>query len=93
MKKIGTVMTAAGMIYAFLLVSTDDFYTMELHQYHPLDWKGFLTAGILMAAGLLLHWIGKNFYIEIGRRDAHDRRRSDRRAHGNARTAGTAARR
>lgn len=72
MKKIGTALTVIGATWAFLLVSTDDFYTMELHQYHPLDWKGFPIAGILMVAGLLLHWIGDNFYIEIRRKGRNE---------------------
>ena len=54
-KKISAAVTAAGLLTMFLIVSTDDFYTMELHQYHALDWKAFLFASVLTLVGAGLY--------------------------------------
>lgn len=65
---------AIGGIMAFCLVSTDDYYVMELHQNHPMNWKGFIIAGIFIAAGWLIYWISSNYYIHIGRKhESHKR--------------------
>ena len=71
MKRIGTALITMGIVAIFLLVSTDDYYTMELHQIHTLDWKGFLAAAAVMAAGALIWWIGEKFsiHIDIRRKD------------------------
>lgn len=68
MKKLGSILGCIGAVMLLSIVSTDDFYVMELHQYHTLDWKGLIAFSILIGAGLLLHWIGENFYFEVGRR-------------------------
>ena len=67
MKKIGHMMMTAGFLAAFLLVSNDDFRTMELHQFHAIDWKGFLVAAAIVAAGSLIWWIGDSFSISVRR--------------------------
>ena len=48
-----------------MLVGTNDYYTMELHEDRPVDWKGFVVAIILLAAGCIVWWIDDNFYIDI----------------------------
>lgn len=68
MKKIGMIVSGIGMVMAFLLVSTDDYYTMELRVDHSMDVKGMLISAALMVAGLLICWIADNFYIEIGKK-------------------------
>lgn len=68
MKKIGVIVSGIGVVMAFLLVSTDDYYTMELRVDHPMDVKGMLISAALMVAGLLICWIADNFYIEIGKK-------------------------
>ena len=65
MKIIGSLLIAVGMARAVTLVGKDDYYTMELHEYRPVDWKGFIVAIILLAAGCIILWIGDNFYIDI----------------------------
>lgn len=70
MKIIGSLLIAAGAVRAFMLVGSDDYYTMVLHEYHPVDWKGFIITVAILAAGCIIWWIGDNFYIDIkiGRR-------------------------
>lgn len=65
MKIIGSLLIAAGTVRAVLLVSMDDYYTMELHEYLPPDWKGFIVAVALCGAGCIVWWIDDNFYIDI----------------------------
>ena len=62
---IGSLLVGGGALRAIMLVGKDDYYTMELHEYRPVDWKGFVVAIILPAAGCLVWWIGDNFYIDI----------------------------
>ena len=69
MKSIGAGMIVAGVVLSFLLVSTDDYYTMELHQIHTLDWKGFLATAAVVAAGALLCWAGDHFTIQVRRKE------------------------
>lgn len=65
MKKLGEIMAGIGMVMAFLIVSTDDYYTMELRVNRPIDWKGLIVSMALAGLGLLIRWIADNFYIEI----------------------------
>ena len=54
-KKISATVMAAGLVAMFLVLSTDDFYTMELHQYHAMDWKAFLLAAVLTMIGAAVY--------------------------------------
>lgn len=69
MKRIGTALITTGIVAIFLLVSTDDYYTMELHQFHTIDWKGFLATAAVVAAGALLCWAGDHFTIQVRRKE------------------------
>jgi hypothetical protein len=48
MRKLGSLMSIGGYMAAILAISTDDYYVMELHQYHAIDWRMILI-GILIA--------------------------------------------
>lgn len=65
MKKIGIALMLIGEFLVYGLVGTDDFYTMELHTSHQMDWKGLIISMAILAAGTLLYWIGDNFNIDI----------------------------
>lgn len=65
MKNLGGIITGIGMVMAFLIVSTDDYYTMELRVNRPIDWKGLIISMALMGIGLLIRWLANNFYIEV----------------------------
>lgn len=68
MKKIGIALMLIGEFLVYGLVGTDDFYTMELHTSHQMDWKGLIISMAILAAGTLLYWIGDNFNIRITRK-------------------------
>ena len=74
MKRIGHALMTAGTTAAFLLISNDDYRTMELHQFHAIDWKGFLAAAAIVAAGALIWEIGNKFSIQV---DIQVRRKKD----------------
>lgn len=65
MKNLGGIIAGIGMVMAFLIVSTDDYYTMELRVNRPIDWKGLIISMALMGIGLLIRWLANNFYIEV----------------------------
>lgn len=65
MKKLGGIVAGIGMVMAILIVSTNDYYTMELRIDHPTDVKGIVISMILMGIGLLIWWISDNFYFDI----------------------------
>lgn len=67
MKKIGHMLMTARFLAAFLLISSDVFRAMELHQFHAIGWKGFLVAAAIVAAGSLICWIGDSFSISARR--------------------------
>jgi hypothetical protein len=73
-KKIGHMMMTAGFLAAFLMISADDYHTMELRQLHTIDWKGFLAAAAIVAAGALIWEIGNKFSIQV---DIQVRRKKD----------------
>lgn len=58
MQKIGIALTTIGWIAAFLIVSTDDFYTIELRQAHDMNWGAFFGAAALAILGVLIYMAG-----------------------------------
>lgn len=61
LKWITGMLAAAGALIDFFLISTDDFYTMELYQTHDFNYK-LLIIGILMIIPfLIVSYINENY--------------------------------
>lgn len=58
MQKIGIALTTIGWLAMFCLVSTDDFYVMELRQAHDMNWDAFFGAAALAILGVLIYMVG-----------------------------------
>ena len=62
MKKLGVLISVIGWIVIFLVVSTDDYYTMELRVYHDMNWAALLLALTAALLGIGLYRLGE--YLE-----------------------------
>lgn len=62
MQKIGVTLTAIGWIVMLLVVSTDDYYVMELREAHTMDWRTFFIAFVVSLIGVLIYriWDGED---------------------------------
>ena len=58
-QKIGVLITTIGWIAAFLIVSTDDFYTIELREYHVIDWKALFISLAVSVIGVVIYRAGE----------------------------------
>lgn len=58
MKRLGVLISAIGWIMMFGIVSTDDFYTIELREYHTVDWRVVLIAVVLAGIGVGVYVLG-----------------------------------
>ena len=47
-------MIAGGYMAAILAISTDDYYVMELHQYHAMNWRMILIAILIAMIGAMI---------------------------------------
>jgi hypothetical protein len=54
MRKLGGLMIAGGYMAAILAISTDDYYVMELHQYHAMNWRMILIAILIAMIGAMI---------------------------------------
>jgi hypothetical protein len=75
-EKIGLAVSLVGFNGMMLLVSTDDFYVMELRQPHEMNYLAFFLWIIVMAFGAWILRVG-----EIRRRNHMRRGKRKRRIH------------
>lgn len=54
MQKIGVLLTTLGWLVMFLVVSTDDYHVMELHEAHVMDWRTFFIAFLVSLIGVFI---------------------------------------
>lgn len=59
MRQLGVAISTIGWMVMLLIVSTDDFYTIELKEYHAMNWKAFLIALAISIGGFVLYKIGE----------------------------------
>ncbi len=58
-QKIGVLITTIGWVAAFLIVSTDDFYTIELRQAHDMNWKALFISLAVAVIGVVIYRAGE----------------------------------
>lgn len=52
-KKAKGLCFICGLILIFGVVGADDFYTIEMAQYKPFNWKMFLLGVVLVAPAIM----------------------------------------